>query len=62
VKGGGQLATLKFDFITTWVSDMVTLLQTNAITVITAVLVLIALVMGAFWLIGLGKKGVKKAK
>jgi hypothetical protein len=56
------MGTLSFTFITDWVSSLVTLLQTNAITVITAVLVLIALVMGAFWLIGLGKKGVKKAK
>lgn len=53
---------LTFTFITDWVDDLVALLQSNAITVITAVLVLIALVMGAFWLIGLGKKGVKKAR
>jgi len=56
------METLTFTFITDWVDSMITLLRTNAITIIGAMLVLVALIIGAFWLIGLGKKGVKHAK
>lgn len=56
------MGTLSFNFITTWVDSLVTLLSTNATTIITALLALVALVVGAFWLIGLGKKAVRQAK
>lgn len=55
------METLSFTFITEWMDDFVGLLQTNAVTIIGAGLVILALVVGAFWLIGLGKKTVKKA-
>ena len=53
---------LDFSFVTTWVSEMVDILKTNSITIITSILVLLALVVGAFYLLGLSKKAVKSAK
>lgn len=56
------METLSFTFMTDWFQDAVELLMTNAVVVITSGLVLVALVVGAFWLLGLAKKGVKQAK
>lgn len=56
------METLNFTFIETWVGQLVGLLQTSATTILGSVLVLMALIVGAFFLLGLGKKAVKKAK
>jgi len=62
LKGGTYMETLNFTFITDWAGDLVDLLRTNSLLIFGVVLVIVALVMGAFFLLGLVKKGVKSAK
>jgi len=56
------LGGLDFSFITTWVAEMVDILKTNSVTIFTSILLLLALIVGAFFLLGLSKKAVKSAK
>lgn len=51
-----------FEFIETWVTGLVTDLTASATTIVTAGLGLVALIVGGFFLIGLGKKAVKSSK
>jgi len=51
-----------FTFIETWVAGLVTDLTASATTIVLSGLGLVALVVGAFFLIGLGKKAVKSSK
>lgn len=51
-----------YGFIETWVTGLVTDLTGSATTIIVAGLGLTALIVGAFFLIGLGKKAVKSSK
>lgn len=62
IKKGGIFMTFDFTFVTGWVSDLVTSLTGSAQTILLAGLGLLGLITGAFFLIGLGKKAVKKSK
>ncbi|MCT4543529.1 MAG: hypothetical protein N4A63_08305 [Vallitalea sp.] len=61
---GALLAESAFDFtfVTDWVTSLVTSLTGSSKTVLLAGLGLLGLIVGAFFLIGLGKKAVKKSK
>lgn len=51
-----------YTFIETWMTGTITSLTSSATVVVTAGLGLCALIVGAFFLIGLGKKAVKSSK
>lgn len=50
-----------YTFIETWVTSLVADITGSATTIVVAGLGLVALIVGAMFLIGLGKKVVKKA-
>ena len=50
------------NFVTDGFDGMVTKLMSSTISIITLILVLIALIIGAFWLIGISKKVVRQSK
>lgn len=59
---GGFFMTFDFTFVTTWMSDLVAGMTGPVQTILLAGLGLLGLIIGAFFLIGLGKKAVKKSQ
>lgn len=62
IKKGGIFMTFDFSFISDWTDALLPTLKTSSIAVITSVLGLAGIIIGGFFLIGLVKKAVGKAK